>query len=1013
MVEEVEIQEPQLQQEPDPPKKKLWKSLSDKHLYTKSYEDFGKQFSTPESIDKLHKVLTEKELYTKNTDDFKSQFFSDLTPQVKKKVGRVDLEGSSMEAGNFLSQQSGVGGEEIPQIEMYTTANGEMIPTDPISLSRKYKELQDKTTLVSDIEGATSLPDEEAQKAAKKLAEDFKDTDLGGIYEETKDLSENLLANHGKRLMQERAENNPLYQRDIANLKWRSEFERKLLDDVDKGNIDPDNYNRIKHSIEMLPVFTSQGDYTNQRPAIQSLAKDIQEYGGENKEELLKNFAVEVSKVYGNPDNKAAETFKDTPESKFLSPEAQLGYQYIQDVSPEKAEQYKRLFIDKKNLSPDELRGYNHLEQTLIETGIGLQQNAITEELNSLKNQAEKNGGLSDEQINRAVKLEDKQNELAIKNNELDNQYPERLNNKIDDAIQEIMGQKISGFNYAGGKAFTSIRNTAQGIWEAASSPFMSDESNAMRELAIMGQTLEDESIYHKTDKNKQFVTDKLVIQPELQKQIDNIKNNALLTNDQKEQQLYTLLRSNKEQFGRVPIRNGKVNINGSSILYGLTDLGTALLPFIAIEMSTGGIGGAGMGAKFLRTFTAAAATTFHDEYASALLEGKGQSEAYKSAMASTAINSFAMAGAGTPTEIRAMVKGNSSAEKLIKSMSDDAIQKVLDKGTPKGLKGLKETIKERGKSLPGQFAQGLKTGAKFEAYMGAANAVNDREVNFKQMLINVGNFGILGSGLGQVGYKSPTQMQKEAGLKFGEKPEDYVSVAKQMFKNGQLSPAEFIQRTDLIEQYGEAYKTLPKANDKGESLSEKQRADYLYNSVIKNEGNKAKSNLPPRQAEKAEHTAKVADYENGILLENLTEKQKNDRKDKLEKAISKVDENGKPELSEKEMADAKAELEALENVIKKDSTKEEELPDLSVPIEGTDKKGVPIGEDVPKPTDVVVKLEAERDAEIDKVSKPDFKLELVKTEDLVNSKDPIGNREKHNELKERYKNLRKLIDCL
>ena len=85
MVEEVEIQEPQLQQEPDPPKKKLWKSLSDKHLYTKSYEDFGKQFSTPESIDKLHKVLTEKELYTKNTDDFKSQFFSDLTPQVKKK----------------------------------------------------------------------------------------------------------------------------------------------------------------------------------------------------------------------------------------------------------------------------------------------------------------------------------------------------------------------------------------------------------------------------------------------------------------------------------------------------------------------------------------------------------------------------------------------------------------------------------------------------------------------------------------------------------------------------------------------------------------------------------------------------------------------------------------------------------------------------------------------------------------------------------------------------------------
>jgi len=67
----------------------------------------------------------------------------------------------------------------------------------------------------------------------------------------------------------------------------------------------------------------------------------------------------------------------------------------------------------------------------------------------------------------------------------------------------------------------------------------------------------------------------------------------------------------------------------------------------------------------------------------------------------------------------------------------------------------------------------------------------------------------------------------------------------------------------------------------------------------------------------------------------------------------------------------------------------------------------------VEQPIKLIAKLEAERDAEIDKVSKPDLKLELVKTEDLVNSKDPIGNREKHNELKERYKQIRKLIDCL
>lgn len=60
-----------------------------------------------------------------------------------------------------------------------------------------------------------------------------------------------------------------------------------------------------------------------------------------------------------------------------------------------------------------------------------------------------------------------------------------------------------------------------------------------------------------------------------------------------------------------------------------------------------------------------------------------------------------------------------------------------------------------------------------------------------------------------------------------------------------------------------------------------------------------------------------------------------------------------------------------------------------------------------------IKKLEEQRDAEIEKLVKPDFKLDLVKSADLVNSSDPIGNKEKHNEFKERYKKLKQLIDCL
>ena len=102
MVEEV-LQEPEQQQEPtqqDPPKKRLWSKLSGSKLYTKSYEDFEKQFSTPESIDKLYGVLNQKQLYTKTKGEFINQFFSQPS---KKKVGTIDFANSSLSIGEDLS----------------------------------------------------------------------------------------------------------------------------------------------------------------------------------------------------------------------------------------------------------------------------------------------------------------------------------------------------------------------------------------------------------------------------------------------------------------------------------------------------------------------------------------------------------------------------------------------------------------------------------------------------------------------------------------------------------------------------------------------------------------------------------------------------------------------------------------------------------------------------------------------------------------------------------------------
>jgi hypothetical protein len=59
----------------DPPSKRLWEGLSKKRLYTKSFQEFEKNFSSPDKINKLWGGLSEKKLYTKSENDFQQQYF--------------------------------------------------------------------------------------------------------------------------------------------------------------------------------------------------------------------------------------------------------------------------------------------------------------------------------------------------------------------------------------------------------------------------------------------------------------------------------------------------------------------------------------------------------------------------------------------------------------------------------------------------------------------------------------------------------------------------------------------------------------------------------------------------------------------------------------------------------------------------------------------------------------------------------------------------------------------------
>lgn len=60
-----------------PSHKKLWQMMSDGGQYSKSYEDFTKQFDNPDSQKKLFDLLRDGDQYHKSYEDFTKQFFTD------------------------------------------------------------------------------------------------------------------------------------------------------------------------------------------------------------------------------------------------------------------------------------------------------------------------------------------------------------------------------------------------------------------------------------------------------------------------------------------------------------------------------------------------------------------------------------------------------------------------------------------------------------------------------------------------------------------------------------------------------------------------------------------------------------------------------------------------------------------------------------------------------------------------------------------------------------------------
>jgi hypothetical protein len=93
----------------------LYNFLVEKGDYTKSYEDFVSQFSTPSSQDSLYNFMSQKGDYTKNNNDFKNQFFNQSTDY---NVAGDNISISQQEMDEIISQANADPVEKIKKGEI-------------------------------------------------------------------------------------------------------------------------------------------------------------------------------------------------------------------------------------------------------------------------------------------------------------------------------------------------------------------------------------------------------------------------------------------------------------------------------------------------------------------------------------------------------------------------------------------------------------------------------------------------------------------------------------------------------------------------------------------------------------------------------------------------------------------------------------------------------------------------------------------------------------------------------
>lgn len=609
-----------------------------------------------------------------------------------------------------------------------------------------------------------------------------------------------------------------------------------------------------KQELNRLISSQVQNNFQGQRRSTQDAVSAVYKYvdNATDRERVLKNLIIDKSYGYGaGLDGTKEEVDALAEQYPHLNEYQRLGLLFTRDTRPNEAQSLERLLSfdpSKEWLGAKEnsvMRGYDSKSFEIEQTGINLKLKALNEKIKTL----EKKGIKSEEDTQQWNDLVLEYNRVQKDSKEIYDRHPYVKTMEADKRMQESYRQNkswgsrlITGAGENFDDALNFISTGVQGI--------LSGDS-VIDDLELLGDKALTETNRYTTEENRLISSPfSLDIPKDIQDQINLIKNNEKLTDEEKESAIRDIHMNNMDKITYVRNdKGGKANITVGSFFNGFADLGSELLPQIALGVLTGGASSTSKVKELINLFGTTFATSYNDNYNAALRDNISNPSQY--AFTNTLVD--AASELISPDVTMAKKAFGGVLGKMFSKIDDEAWDAMS--GLTRGRwKNLKEAVSSTGKTATkNALAETWE-----EVAGGVANDILNEELYGQESEIlegiksNVINTFLPMIGFGALSlpfnYKNTNRVQKYALYEAAQNYDNYYQAIEKDLSDGVISQDVADSRRKILDASKRAFDLVPATNSSGQPLTDNQKADYLHYNFVQGE-------IKERQKEAASET--------------------------------------------------------------------------------------------------------------------------------------------------------------